>query len=171
MLCGYLEDERSSRLFLMTNFQRPAMYFALFCCCEGSLLAGKPKRQIFIYVFDLSNPGFRASKNRAMARFFERISFLYPQDGTPEGIRTPDLLVRSQTLYPAELLAHKSDRLSFPCPVTFAIILPLLENVKCFVCKLSKFWKGPGRRRKGSVHHIGPGTYPAHALLPQPTAF
>ena len=26
--------------------------------------------------------------------------------GTPEGIRTPDLLVRSQTLYPAELAAH-----------------------------------------------------------------
>ena len=25
---------------------------------------------------------------------------------TREGIRTPDLLVRSQTLYPAELLAH-----------------------------------------------------------------
>ena len=26
--------------------------------------------------------------------------------GAPEGTRTPDLLVRSQTLYPAELLAH-----------------------------------------------------------------
>ena len=26
--------------------------------------------------------------------------------GAPEGIRTPDLLVRSQTLYPAELRAH-----------------------------------------------------------------
>lgn len=26
--------------------------------------------------------------------------------GTPEGIRTPDPLVRSQILYPAELLAH-----------------------------------------------------------------
>ncbi len=26
--------------------------------------------------------------------------------GVPEGIRTPDLLVRSQTLYPAELQAH-----------------------------------------------------------------
>ena len=26
--------------------------------------------------------------------------------GTPEGIRTPDLLVRSQTLYPTELLAR-----------------------------------------------------------------
>ncbi|GEM_PF-4437003 len=28
--------------------------------------------------------------------------------GTPGGIRTPDLLIRSQTLYPAELLAHLS---------------------------------------------------------------
>ena len=26
--------------------------------------------------------------------------------GVPEGIRTPDLLVRSQLLYPAELKAH-----------------------------------------------------------------
>ena len=26
--------------------------------------------------------------------------------GAPEGIRTPDLLIRSQTLYPAELLAQ-----------------------------------------------------------------
>ena len=28
-------------------------------------------------------------------------------DGTPRGIRTPDLLLRRQLLYPAELLAHK----------------------------------------------------------------
>ena len=28
------------------------------------------------------------------------------KSGTPEGIRTPDLLVRSQTLYPTELLAQ-----------------------------------------------------------------
>ena len=27
-------------------------------------------------------------------------------DGTPRGIRTPDLLLRRQLLYPAELLAH-----------------------------------------------------------------
>ena len=26
--------------------------------------------------------------------------------GTPEGTRTPDLLIRSQSLYPTELLAH-----------------------------------------------------------------
>ena len=29
-------------------------------------------------------------------------------NGAPEVIRTPDLLVRSQTLYPAELRAHGS---------------------------------------------------------------
>ena len=34
------------------------------------------------------NPAFWASKNRATARFFERISFLYPQDGWAGGIRT-----------------------------------------------------------------------------------
>ncbi len=28
------------------------------------------------------------------------------RDGTPEGTRTPDLLLRRQLLYPAELLAH-----------------------------------------------------------------
>ena len=27
--------------------------------------------------------------------------------GTPRGIRTPDLLLRRQLLYPAELLAHR----------------------------------------------------------------
>ena len=30
----------------------------------------------------------------------------FPINGAPEGIRTPDLLVRSQTLYPAELRAQ-----------------------------------------------------------------
>ena len=33
----------------------------------------------------------------------------FPLTGAFEGIRTPDLLVRSQTLYPAELRAHSSD--------------------------------------------------------------
>jgi hypothetical protein len=30
-------------------------------------------------------------------------------DGAPREIRTPDLLIRSQSLYPAELWAHKGD--------------------------------------------------------------
>ena len=37
-------------------------------------------------------------------------NILYPKikdvPGTPEGTRTPDLLVRSQSLYPTELPAH-----------------------------------------------------------------
>ena len=32
----------------------------------------------------------------------------FPINGALEGIRTPDLLVRSQTLYPTELRAHDS---------------------------------------------------------------
>ena len=40
-----------------------------------------------------------------------RASFLSTHHGTPWGIRTPGLLVRSQTLYPAELMAL----IHFPC--------------------------------------------------------
>ena len=43
-----------------------------------------------------------------------------PVFGTPEGTRTPDLLIRSQSLYPTELLAHISHRMlgyySIPAP-------------------------------------------------------
>ena len=35
-----------------------------------------------------------------------------PFFGTPEGTRTPDLLIRSQSLYPTELLAHKHSLLN-----------------------------------------------------------
>ena len=36
-----------------------------------------------------------------------------PDTGALEGIRTPDLLVRSQTLYPTELRAHEGLLLSY----------------------------------------------------------
>jgi hypothetical protein len=35
------------------------------------------------------------------------------ETGTPGGIRTPDLLIRSQTLYPTELLAQVQRRYAF----------------------------------------------------------
>ena len=34
------------------------------------------------------------------------------KNGTPEGTRTPDLLLRRQLLYPAELLAHLLERVT-----------------------------------------------------------
>ena len=37
----------------------------------------------------------------------------FPINGALEGIRTPDLLVRSQTLYPTELRAHEGLLLSY----------------------------------------------------------
>ena len=48
--------------------------------------------------------------------FFGVASFKMCKHGTPEGIRTPDLLVRSQTLYPAELLALLSTSLLYSLP-------------------------------------------------------
>ena len=56
-------------------------------------------------IFDRSQKGL---ENKKKARNRED-SGLFP--GTPEGTRTPDLLIRSQSLYPTELLAHVQSRL------------------------------------------------------------
>ena len=40
------------------------------------------------------------------------VGFGYASNGTAEGIRTPDLLVRSQTLYPTELQPHTAGEVS-----------------------------------------------------------
>jgi hypothetical protein len=58
-------------------------------------------------------------------------SFLSPNHGALEGTRTPDLLVRSQSLYPAELQAH----LFFN---SLIIIGAFPANVKGFVKKNQK---------------------------------
>ena len=39
-------------------------------------------------------------------------SYKNTRHGTPEGTLTPDLLIRSQSLYPTELLAHKHSLLN-----------------------------------------------------------
>jgi hypothetical protein len=48
---------------------------------------------------------------------------LHPRkSGVPREIRTPDLLIRSQTLYPAELWAHKEmERTTGIEPATLAL--------------------------------------------------
>ena len=49
-------------------------------------------------------PKPRALPSCATSRIY--IKIIKPKNGALEGIRTPDLLVRSQTLYPAELRAR-----------------------------------------------------------------
>lgn len=49
--------------------------------------------------------------------------------GVPRGIRTPDLLVRSQSLYPAELWAHVRQFTLQPYLTTLFIIAHLVEIV------------------------------------------
>ena len=46
--------------------------------------------------------------------------------GAPEGIRTPDLLIRSQTLYPAELRAQIADA----CPKTEQLYYYMQSRLK-----------------------------------------
>ncbi len=48
--------------------------------------------------------------------------------GVPEGIRTPDLLIRSQTLYPAELQAH------------LAVLLDSIDDYSVFCSKSQVFF-------------------------------
>ena len=61
--------------------------------------------------------------------------------GVPRGIRTPDLLVRSQSLYPAELWAHFLLRTYDVVLTTIAIISHLLQLVKRFFEFFSGFSK------------------------------
>ncbi len=45
-------------------------------------------------------------KSEKVPIHFYLLPFAESKIGTPEGTRTPDLLLRRQLLYPAELLAH-----------------------------------------------------------------
>ena len=66
-----------------------------------------PNRFLNAQTLSGSNPAYTEHKIKR-----EHTKGVLSFNGTPEGIRTPDLLVRSQTLYPAELPAHNS----FYCP-------------------------------------------------------
>ena len=59
--------------------------------------------------------------------------------GTPEGIRTPDLLVRSQTLYPAELLAHSTA----VQPTAYIEYHRIRQNVKHYFKKFLNYRSKP----------------------------
>ena len=95
------------------------------------------------------SPEFRA--------FFGVVSFLTSKDGAPGGTRTPDLLVRSQTLYPAELLAHGLFSNSL------IIISAKRKNVKRFLQVFEILLK---RSRRGKGRERFPGFRPAAGFLP-----
>ena len=80
-----------------------------------------------------------------------------PRRGAPGGTRTPDLLVRSQTLYPAELLAHGLFSNSL------IIISAKRKNVKRFLQVFEILLK---RSRRGKGRERFPGFRPAAGFLP-----
>ena len=77
--------------------------------------------------------------------------------GAPGGTRTPDLLVRSQTLYPAELLAHGLFSNSL------IIISAKRKNVKRFLQVFEILLK---RSRRGKGRERFPGFRPAAGCRP-----
>ena len=68
------------------------------------------------FVVEISKMTFAISKNLLIEKRFSKPAkvlktalsshFLAIRFGAPQRIRIPDLLIRSQTLYPAELAAH-----------------------------------------------------------------
>ena len=68
----------------------------------------KIARQLSIFAQPLAGPPFRAQFFRRTKKEERHLPLLF--FGTPEGTRTPDLLVRSQSLYPTELPAHKHSK-------------------------------------------------------------
>ncbi len=87
-----------------------------------SLLSFIWKRQ-----FDRREKNEERREQKETTTFCRKLSFL---SGTPRGIRTPDLLLRRQLLYPAELLAH-------------TVIIPINSTKFQSICQ----YKNPARRR------------------------
>ena len=105
------------------------MYDVNFLLCKSSNPLAKGIYLLYIYGFVLAKTAFRKAKTPIKSGFSRTISFLLSSYGAPEGIRTPDLLIRSQTLYPAELLAH----ITFS--KCFYMIPRSFRNVKHFLKK------------------------------------
>ena len=70
--------------------------------------------------------GFEPTTPGTTIRCSNQLSYTH-RVGTPKGIRTPDLLLRRQLLYPAELLAHMERAMGIEPtrPAWKAGILPL----------------------------------------------
>ena len=66
----------------------------------------KQKKLAFASIIQMvGKTGFEPATPWSQTKCSTKLSH-FPINGALEGIRTPDLLVRSQTLYPTELRAH-----------------------------------------------------------------
>ena len=85
---------------LRTSAGRDSLHFCLRQKCKvappGTAAPDSPP--------DCRNLSFESLPNKSQNAAYSFCCM--PHFGTPEGTRTPDLLVRSQTLYPTELPAH-----------------------------------------------------------------
>ena len=82
----------------------------------------------YIRLTAITYQSFGLDKNKALvsasALFF----------GVPEGIRTPDLLVRSQLLYPAELQTQIQHDTVYSVSTFLSSVFCVLRQMLCFSC-------------------------------------
>ena len=77
--------------------------------CPGPQPAGRrdgPSGEFASVFWYREKSPFGQQKSPIYSGFSQETSFLSPHYGVPEVIRTPDLLLRRQSLYPAELRKH-----------------------------------------------------------------
>jgi hypothetical protein len=97
------QDKSKNGLYVFATVRTFAVKYAAELC---EVLAKTDKRPVLVF---LEIPTIRLFRNRSgvMANFSNSFSFnMIEGSGAPGEIRTPDPLLRRQTLYPTELRAH-----------------------------------------------------------------
>lgn len=99
-----------------TRFRKPLLYppelrapVATRCKMQELLLPGKPRQKTVHLLFVRYTVSGKIQYIRAYMCLCVSLSFL---TGVPGGTRTPNLLIRSQMLYPIELQAHDNSTLN-----------------------------------------------------------
>ena len=83
--------------------------------------------------------GKRQKKTPAIASVLKAL-------GTAEGTRTPDLLIRSQSLYPTELLPHNVLKYSSTGPIKLQVLFSFFQRI---------FWQGSSALMNRCLHANG----------------
>ena len=91
-------------------------------CIEGRILRGRTEYTVGEKLW-LEKGRTKVEPERTQLRALFKKHRFYWESGAPGGTRTPDLLVRSQTLYPTELRARRYQLLYFTL-LTLLLQLP-----------------------------------------------